>query len=323
MKLIERVLVIKLSALGDMVLALAAFERIRAAHPAAKITLLTTPPFEDLARACPWLDAVETDGRPANLRGFLALIGRLRRARYQRVYDLQANDRTNLYFQALRPFPPPWSGTAFGCALPHRNRARMKMHTLERQAEQLKDAGIWPDAPILPGGGPGPSLGWLIEAAGQVPLSCAPLALIVPGASAKRPGKRWPAPRFGALARELLALGYDVAVIGGAAEKDLAALICDAAPAARDLTGQTDLAQIAALGALSSLAVGNDTGPLHLIAASAAPTVVLFSNESDPELCAPRGRVKILRVSALEDLPLETVLTQALAISRYDDELKS
>jgi ADP-heptose:LPS heptosyltransferase len=49
---IRKVLVIKLSALGDFVLALAAMRRIRAAHPKARITLLTTPPFEALARAC-------------------------------------------------------------------------------------------------------------------------------------------------------------------------------------------------------------------------------------------------------------------------------
>ena len=49
MKAIRKVLVIKLSAVGDFVLAFPAFERIRAAHRDAKITLLTTPPFEGLA----------------------------------------------------------------------------------------------------------------------------------------------------------------------------------------------------------------------------------------------------------------------------------
>ena len=38
------ILIIKLGALGDFVLALAAMKRIRLAHPEAKITLLTTPP---------------------------------------------------------------------------------------------------------------------------------------------------------------------------------------------------------------------------------------------------------------------------------------
>ena len=48
---IAKVLVIKLGALGDFVQALAAMAHIRAAHPKARITLLTTPEFEGLARA--------------------------------------------------------------------------------------------------------------------------------------------------------------------------------------------------------------------------------------------------------------------------------
>ena len=52
-KRMERILIVKLSALGDFVLALAAMKKIRQAHPKAHITLLTTPPFEALARICP------------------------------------------------------------------------------------------------------------------------------------------------------------------------------------------------------------------------------------------------------------------------------
>ncbi len=50
---IKKILVIKLSALGDFVLALAAMKKIRQVHKRAHITLLTTPPFESLAKACP------------------------------------------------------------------------------------------------------------------------------------------------------------------------------------------------------------------------------------------------------------------------------
>ena len=162
MKPVAKVLVIKLSAIGDFVLAFPAFERIRTAHPHARITLLTTPPFEALAAASPFFDRVETDGRPAGPAAWLALIWRLRRERYDRVYDLQINDRTNLIFQMLRPFPPAWSGVALGCALPHRNRGRMKMHALERQAQQLEIAGIWPDAPTKPLSAPPPDLSWIL-----------------------------------------------------------------------------------------------------------------------------------------------------------------
>ena len=121
---IDKVLVIKLGELREFVAALAAMQHIRLAHPQAKITLLTTAPFEALAKASPYFDAVEADGRAEGFRETLALIRRLRNRNYDRVYDLQNSSLTNLYFQALRPFPPQWSGTAAGCSLPHRNRAR-------------------------------------------------------------------------------------------------------------------------------------------------------------------------------------------------------
>src|SRR5690606_19127730 len=79
-------------------------------------------------------------------------------------------------------------------------------------------------------------------------------------------------------------------------------------PGVRDLTGRTDFARIAALGARAALVVGNDTGPLHLAAAAGAPTIVLFSKASDPALAAPRGHVTVLQAADLAELPVETVL---------------
>jgi ADP-heptose:LPS heptosyltransferase len=314
-----KVLVIKLSAVGDFVLAFPAFERIRAAHPGARITLLTTPPFEALAAAGPFFDRVETDGRPPGPVTWLALIRRLRRERYDRVYDLQVNDRTNLIFQMLRPYPPAWSGAALGCALPHRNRQRMNMHALERQAEQLEHAGVWPDAPTTPGSAPPPDLSWVL-AKTSPPRAAAgpalrPRALLVPGSSARRPNKRWPVDRYADLAARLEAEGFDVMVIGGLQEAELAHVIQNRARRARDLTGRTDFAQIAALGARAAIAVGNDTGPTHLIAAAGAPTIALFSSASDPALCGPRGHVSVLRSPDLADVPVDEVLRTALALA--------
>jgi ADP-heptose:LPS heptosyltransferase len=80
------------------------------------------------------------------------------------------------------------------------------------------------------------------------------------------------------------------------------------------------VAGIAALGARAAVAVGNDTGPLHLIAAAGAPTVALFSADSDPALCAPRGRVAILRDAVLANLPVDPVLAAVLAQSRHATE---
>jgi ADP-heptose:LPS heptosyltransferase len=309
----RRILVIKLAALGDMVQAFPPFAHIRAAHPGADITLLTTPPYASLAAASPYFDRIETDGRPKRWGETLAMLRRLRSANYDRVYDFQTSTRSSAYFYAFWPHAPQWSGIAPFCSHPHRNPRRNAMHTLERQAEQLKDAGIWPDAPLQRGTAAAPDLSFMLddpalerrpEFFGLTP----PYALLIPGASAARPGKRWPAARYGALAQRLMARGLAVAVIGGPDEAEIGRALATAAPGVKDLVGRTDYAQIAGLGARAALAVGNDTGPTHVVAAAGAPTVVLFSAESDPALCAPRGRwVQIVQAERLVDLSVETV----------------
>lgn len=317
---IERILVIKLSALGDFVLALAAMRRIREAHPKAHITLLTTPPFEALAKICPYFNAVDTGGRPASFAEWMALRRRIKAAGFARVYDLQTSSQSNRIFQLLRPGPPAWSGVAFGCSLPHRNPLRNGMHTLERQADQLLYAGIWDDAPTEPGSAPPPDLSWIARARPpERPVSGAnrprPYVIFVPGGSAHRLDKRWPVERYSELARILYGRGFDIVVIGGPAETDLAHAIQRSVPRARDLTGRTDFASIALLGQKAALAVGNDTGPLHLAAAGGAPTIVLFSKASDPALSAPRGRVAILRAENLAELPVAQVAQAANSLA--------
>ena len=55
--------------------------------------------------------------------------------------------------------------------------------------------------------------------------------------------------------------------------------------------------------------ISADTGPMHLIAAAGCRSIVLFSHDSDPERCAPRGRsVTVLRRPDLADLPVEAVV---------------
>ena len=316
---VRKILVIKLSALGDFVLALAAMKKIREVHKGAHITLLTTPPFEALAKACPYFNAVETDGRPQGLGEWLVLRRRIKAARYDRVYDLQTSAQSARIFHMLSPFPPEWSGIAAGCSLPHKNPNRNRMHTLERQADQLKYAGIWPDAPTEPGSAPGPDLSWVLPKPTQIRpvpggVRPRPYVLFVPGGSAHRLDKRWPAERYGQLGKILAERGYDVVIIGGPQESALARQIQREVGQARDLTGRTDFAKVAVLGAKASLVVGNDTGPLHLAAATGSPTVVLFSSASDPELAAPRGHVTVLRSGNLGDLSVAEVLQAANAL---------
>jgi ADP-heptose:LPS heptosyltransferase len=299
---VSRVLVIRLGALGDFVLSFGPFAAIRAHHATDEVTLLTTAPFAGLARAAPWFDRIEIDARPSwwDVAGLARLRTQVRG--FDRVYDLQTSSRSSRYFRLAGG--AEWSGIAPGCSHPHANPRRDFMHTLERQREQLAMAGI--------AAFPAPDLEWLGPRGTlslSTPLSASGgeegkrLGLLVPGASPHRPAKRWPAAGFAELAATLTARGVMPLVLGSAAEAPLAAAI----PGAIDLTGRTSLFDIAAIARRAALAVGNDTGPMHLIAAMGCAAVVLFSADSDPALTAPRGPggtwPNVLRVPDLADLP--------------------
>lgn len=311
---IKRVLVLKFGALGDLVQAFAAFAQIRAAHPGAEITLLTTPPYAEFAQASGLFDFVETDGRPKGLDASLSLLRRLRRARYDRVYDLQTSSRSKTYFYAFLPRPPQWSGISAGASHRQTRPDRGSLHNLDRIADQLFVAGIGPryDA----GQAPAPDLGWAARLARRGAATTAerfgltaPFALLAPGASSVKPEKFWPAQAYGALARALIARGLCVAVVGAPAEAQLARAIQTQAPGVNDLTGRTDLVDLAGLGAEAALCVGNDTGPTHLIANAGAPGLMLMSKVTDPNHCAPRGAMGVIKVDDLAELSDEAVLT--------------
>lgn len=316
---IKKVLVIQAGSIGEFVLSLAAMKRIRLAHPHAKITLLTVPQFEALAKASPYFNAIETTARPGSPGEWLALRGQIKRAHYDRVYDLESSPTSRLLFQLLRPFPPVWSGATPGARLRHRNPALARMHTLERHAEQLKVAGAWPDAPTTAGDAPPPDLSWILRRASEPrPVAGAaaprPFVLMVPGGGENKPEKRWPIARYAELASRLKARGYDIVIIGGPQESAMARAIQKTVGQARDLTGRTDFAQIAVLGARAALAVGNNTGPMHLIAAAGAPTIALFDGAADTLVNAPRGHVAAIQALTLAELSVETVAQAAWSL---------
>lgn len=299
----QQILVIKLSALGDFILSIASFQAIRAHHREAEITLLTTGPYRAMAEASGCFDSVWIDKRPAwwQFGGWLALKRQISAAGFARVYDLQRSDRSGGYFRLLPSPKPEWVGTVAGASHRYVMPDGPARHICDREAEQLALAGV--PRPGLP------DLSFLT--ADLTPLDLPPdYTLLVPGGSAHRPGKRWPADCYTALARHLLDQGSIPLLLGAAAEQAEIAEIAEAAPGARDLCGRTSLEALAALGRGARLAVGNDTGPMHMIAAAGAPSLVLYSKESDPAKIAPRGpAVNTLRRESLGDLALEEVLS--------------
>jgi len=308
-----RILVIKFSALGDFVQAFGAFETIRAAHPDAEITLLTTPPYAELAKDSGLFDRIETDGRPKGLAANIALIRRLRRARYARVYDIQTSSRSQGYRAFFFPRFPEWSGISPGASHRQRGPAREMMHNLDRLADQLHIAGIGPAWPE--GQAPAPDLDWAMKAARGGGAStaqrfgiAAPYALLIPGASAGRDDKMWPAQSYAELARTLAARGLSIAVAGSPTEAPLARTIIQAVPGAVDLTGKTRMVDLAGLGAEATLCVTNDTGPGHMAAYAGAPGLMLMSAISSPRHYAPRAAMRVLQVDDLKTLTPERVL---------------
>lgn len=301
---IDRVLVIKLGALGDFLLALGPMQAIRQAHPSARLTLLTRAPYRELAQASGLFDEIWIDPAPKlNPLTWLALRRQLRGGRFQRVYDLQTSDRSAGYFKLMGGAGgPQWSGKVAGCSHRHVYDAPSPLHTVERQREQLAIAGI-DHVPLS-------DLGFL-DAPIADRLPARPFVLLIPGASPGRPAKRWPAERFGELAARLEARGLGSAIAGTAGEGDLAHAIQAEAPEALDLTGATSLPELAHFARAARLVIGNDTGPTHLAALAGAPTLALFSADSDPGRTGPRGpHTRALRHDNLADLDVQAVLAE-------------
>lgn len=340
---LKRVLVIKLGAMGDFMQALGAMRVVRATHPSARITLLTTEPFEAFAKACPYFDIVEADGRPKDLKGRADLIRRLRGAGYDMVYDFQNNDRTAQYFMGLTGKKPLWSGHAKGASHQHMNDNRGEMHNFDRLAEQLLHAGLSPKPPGDPTGwiiGQDvlPSVDWIRPAFRDPPRFQpaffslnGPYMLLIPGSSADHPEKRWPVDRFAKIASWVADAGITPVVVGTKAEGDIGAQILKMEPRSRNIVGRTDLFQLATLSERAVFALGGDTGPMHLATAARAPGVCLFAQEWNEDMArefrtvwnpktrlgraAPRGgSMMVLHAAALESISVDDVKRAALGL---------
>lgn len=269
----QRILVIRLDGLGDFMLSIGAMQAIRRHHPDAHITLLTTWPFVDVAQRSGCFDDIWIDARLKfhQLRQWFAQARRLNAAKFTRVYDLQASERTALYYRLfIGKKKPEWVGAAD------------------------IESGY-------------PDLSFMHSDVSAFGLK-KPYVLLVPGSDPRRPDKRWPALKYGALARKLMIQDYDVAVLGTNAEREVIARILKSCPQAHDLGGRTSFYDIVALGTGAAAAVGNDTGPLHILSLAGCPTLALFSAASDPALSAPVGdNVTVIQTDDLGDLSVEEV----------------
>jgi ADP-heptose:LPS heptosyltransferase len=306
----RKILIVKLSALGDFVQALGPAAALREYHRPDGITLLTTTPYARFAEETGLFDevVVARRSRARDIGEWLDLRRWLRAGRFDRVYDLQTSGRSSLYAWLFLPGPmPQWSGIAWRCSHPHANLDRFPQHTIDKQAEQLLMAGIYPvPLPRLP------PLGRLLPET----LRHRSFVLLIPGSSPRHLRKRWPVEHYGELARRLSVAGYLPVIVGAPGEENLAAAVRGCCTEAIDLVGKTDLAALADLARWAALTIGNDTGAIHIAAAGGNPVVALFSDASDPSRCAPRGGpVRMLAEPDLAKLSVDAVLAAAIELA--------
>ncbi len=276
------ILVIRYSALGDVVLATSVLEPLRARFPGARIDWVTSPAYAPLLEGLPGLERVHRLGR-GGIREAVDLAVRLR-GRYDLAIDLQnkvksavvarAAGRRQLVFRrrtsrqtalALLGVDPPVRG-------PHATRL---------YADVLLPLGI---------AEPGPTrvaLSGTARDAAAAALAGArrPRVAIAPGAS--RATKLWPAERFAEVADALAAEGASVVLAGGPGDADALERFRAAlrAPVAGDLT-RLPVEGLAAGLASVDLLVACDSGPVHLATAVRTPVLAVFGPTS-PERWGP------------------------------------
>jgi lipopolysaccharide heptosyltransferase I len=282
----QRILLIKPSALGDIVHTLPVLSALRQHFPDAHIAWLVNRAYEPLLAGHPDLDTTIPFDRGAVRTGLLkaarasfALARSLRKERFDLVVDLQGLLRSGVMSLATGAARRVGLGCSReGARWFHTDviasPPRLAVHAVDRlwcAAEALGAGGqpkrfVVPVAPVASAwageqlaGYPRP---WLMLAAGSRWLT-----------------KRWPPEHFAVLARRSQSVfGGSVVFVGGSEEMELAQSVRrHLTGPSLDLTGRTSLPQLAAMLARADVMLANDTGPLHLAAALGRPVVAPYT----------------------------------------------
>lgn len=282
-KIPETVLVLRFSAVGDVLLTTPALDALRAAWPETRIVFGTKEFISDMIRYHPAVDEVvglrKGEGvfdytRRLKATGFDACLDLHDKVRSRMIHLLAPtrrfvkwSNRSSLdnikIMLGLRGYnaPAPTS-TLFhraveklvGQPLP---RGRMRYYTAPGQVERARA---------------------MLEAAG-VDLA---RPLIGVAAGANWATKRWPAEYFYDLVGRMIAAGYQVALNGGPGERELSRTIAGERPGVFDFTGAS-LAEMGGIIQHCQAFVANDSGPMHMARASGVPTLAIFGS-TDPAM---------------------------------------
>lgn len=295
----RRILIIRPSALGDVLRSVPVLASLRRSFPAAEIDWLVQDTFATAIAAHPALDRVVPFPRQrfaawprprvaAELRRWFRS---LRDARYDLVIDGQGLGRSGLFTWATRApvrvgyrnaRELGWLGYTVRHSVPDRAHAVDRMLALLAPigVEAVRDLSLYLDET---------DRAWWASERAERGLDR--YALLAP--TTRWASKRWPIDRWATLLGPLAERGHRAAVVIGApGERDqVKPLLATAGPevAVADLVGEASVGQMMAIIAGADLVIANDSAPLHAAVGFDRPCVGLFG-PTDPELVGPYGR---------------------------------
>ncbi len=277
----RRILIIKLSSLGDLAHALPAARALKERTGAA-IDWVTQPEYADLLARCPDVDRIIVFPRRRFARGFFPFLLALRRERYDAIVDLQGLMKSALVARLARGSKrvgPAWAREGahlFYDAQPARADGPRR-HAVEEWMDVVRL--------VAPGDDPAPEPRLNLPDAEN---NGAPGPHVAFAPFSRWGTKDWPAEKFAELGRRLAAeMGCHILIVGGrddeAPGEALARQIGDRA---RSMCGKTDLPGLCSLLKGMDLLVTVDSGPMHWADAMGVPLVAVFG-ATDPTRTGP------------------------------------
>jgi len=302
---LKKILIIKISALGDVILSVPSLRAVRKKFPGARIKALVGLASADILRGCPYIDeriVYDPDARDAGLKGLLKTASRLRKEDFDIVIDLQNNKASHLLsFLSMAAARYGYDNKKWGFLLNRRVRPVKKaMDPVTHQFRTLKLLGIEKGDEALELWLPKENEKWaddfLMENwtdAGRV------LAGVNIGASGRWRSKRWDTAYIARLCDEL-AKKYNIrTVLTGVGEDREAAAQIAALTKSKPIiaAGKTDILKLAALIKRCGVYITTDSAPLHIAACLKRPLIALFG-PTDPKRHMPHAAVcKILKAN--------------------------
>lgn len=283
----KNILVIKLGALGDFIIALGSIMNLRKVYPDARFTLMTHRSLIQIAKQTGMFSDFIVDNRVSyfNLKEQVRLFREVIQGNFDGIIDFQCNKRTTKkYFPLIRWLSPSsfrWCDVVKRTCLNVSKKKSCSRGTLTQDSIALP----WEMTDLSFLHGENKHFGELPER----------FVLMIPGCSPTHPYKRWPVENYKAIVQRLSEKGVYSVVMGTKAEAAEVDAICAASPMAVSMLNKTSLLDIPDLVRRSIACVGNDTGPSHIAAYSGRPVIAIFDQRTAASIT--RGPLSINLVS--------------------------